>query len=75
MIPDHLQDDFYSGKINDTVKFAINDSVEIITGDYKGQLCAVISIDSIYPEVEFLLERGDDGSLIKARQAILKSIE
>jgi len=75
MIPDYLQTDFYSGKTNDLIKFVINDSVEVISGDYKGYLCAVISIENIEPEVELLLERGDDGSFIKVRQANLKLLE
>ena len=75
MIPKRFQTDFYAGKTNDTVKFSINDAVEVVCGKYKGKLCAVISIEQIEPEVHLLLERGDDGSFIKVKQDEIRMIE
>jgi len=74
MIPENLQTDFYSGKTNELIKFCINDPVEVISGDYKGYGCAVISIHRIEPEVKLLLEPGD-GSFIIIDQKNIRLIE
>jgi hypothetical protein len=75
MIPRKLQDDFYAGKRGDIIKYCINDAVEILSGDYKGKRCAVISIDEINPEVILLVERGDDGSFLRIHQSAIRLIE
>ncbi len=75
MIPKNLQNDFYEGRTNSIVKFVINDSVEVVDGEFKGKKCSVISIQAIEPEVVLMIERGDNGALITVPQASLVSLQ
>lgn len=74
-IPDHIQDAFYAGKRSESVKFVINDAVEMTTGEHAGKLCAVISIQRLEPEVVYLVEHGKDGSSIIVSESALRLIE
>lgn len=74
MIPDKYENDFYSSKRGEIVKFSINDSAEITSGPFKGVGCAVISIEQIEPEVIFLVERGDNGAFFKVKQTELQML-
>ncbi len=60
-IPQELQDSFYAGIRTELVPFVINDPVGITTGPYAGQCAAVISLETINPEVTFLVELGSNG--------------
>ncbi len=71
-IPSKFENDFFSGKKGELVKFCINDSVNILSGPYKGKSGAVISISSIEPEVVFVVELGDGTGDVKLAQSILK---
>lgn len=75
MIPDKYQDDFYAEKRSEKIKFCINDGVEITSGEFKGILCAVISIQQIEPEVTFLVERGDTGESLIIKQSELRLLD
>jgi hypothetical protein len=72
MISVEVQDAFYAGKRGDLVKFVINDSVQVTSGEHEGCKGAIISIEEVEPEVVYLVERGDDGSSIYVAQKHLK---
>lgn len=74
MIPTELQDAFYAGKRSALVKYVINDSIEITSGEYQGCRGAIISIEEVAPEVIYLVERGDNGSSIYVAQKQLKLV-
>lgn len=75
MIPDKIQNDFYSGVRSELIKYCINDSVQVLNGKNKGLKCAVISVEQIEPEVVYLVESGKDGSMFTEVQTNLDSIE
>ena len=63
MIRQQYDDLFYEGETSELVRFCLNDSVRILTGDHAGEEAWVISIVAPDPEVLFLVElasgRGD----------------
>ena len=75
MIPVELQDAFYAGRRGDVVKFVINDSVEVTSGEHEGCVGAIISVEEVEPAVVYLVERGDNGSSIFVPQSCLKLLE
>lgn len=60
-VPKHVDDDFYAGVRTREIPFAINDSVVVVGGPNAGRRGAVISIESIRPEITVLIELGDYG--------------
>lgn len=75
MIPIELQDAFYSGKRGELVRFVINDSVEVTSGEHQRCCGAVISIEEVEPEVIYLVERGDNGASIYVPQKQLNLLK
>jgi len=75
MIPVELQDAFYTGRRGDVVKFVINDSVEVTSGEHEGCVGAIISVEEVEPAVVYLVERTDNGSSIFVPQSCLKLLE
>ena len=74
IIPKEANDAFYSGRRSNKIKFVINDTVQIIDGDFEGKEAAVISIESIEPEVSFLLETFDGTGDIIIPQSSIKLV-
>lgn len=74
MIPIELQDAFYAGKRGVVVKFVIDDSVVVTSGEYHGCGGAIISIEEVEPEVVYLVERGDNGASIYVPQKYLELV-
>jgi hypothetical protein len=64
---------FMRYSLSSGVEYVLNDSVEITGGDSKGLKGAVISIDSVNPEVIFMIELGD-GRFVNVPQRLLKII-
>jgi len=69
-VPHELGDAFYAGQRGDLVRFCINDSVEILGGPYAGLGGAVISIESITPEVMLLVELGSGSDVIVLQDSL-----
>ncbi len=70
-ISNELNDAFFSGQRRANIKFVINDTVLVISGKYKGKECAVISINSLNPEVSYTLEQLDgSGDIMKFQNEI-----
>ena len=63
MVSEEAQSAFYEGRRSARFPFAINDSVAVIEGRKPGVGAAVISPESDFPEVKYLIEYGDDGSM------------
>ena len=59
---------FYDGQHDELVPLCVNDSVDVIAGKHRGRGGAVISIESIGEDPEFLVEFGDTGE-----DAVLRS--
>ena len=57
-VPKTIDEAFFSGVRTRELPFCVNDSVEILLGPYVGQVGAVLSIESIHPEVALLVELG-----------------
>ena len=76
MIPNDVERDFFAGVRTESVRFVINDPVEIGRGEHEGCRGSVISVLSVAPEVEYLVELG--GSVagdVTVRQDDLVSLE
>ena len=73
-IPKSVAEAFYSGKRTSEVRFAVNDSVEIVAGPHAGKGGAVISVESLEPEVTVLVELGPDGADVIVPVASLRAI-
>ena len=72
IIPKKVNDAFFAGKRSDKIKFVINDTVHVTKGEFEGIEAAVISIDSLEPEVTYLLERFDGSKDITVPQSSIK---
>ena len=57
-IPNEVLDQFFAGKRTEAVRFAVNDSVRVISGLNKKRTGAVVSIFSINPVTTYLIEPG-----------------
>ncbi|MDP1760510.1 MAG: hypothetical protein Q8L01_03670 [Candidatus Woesebacteria bacterium] len=66
------QEIFYTGGKSDKVKYSINDSVEKTSGKLYGIIAAVISLNSIDPEVVYSVENGKTGEIVEVHQFNLK---
>ncbi len=73
-VPKPVDEAFYSEKRTDDVPFSVNDSVEIVSGPHVGSVGAVISVESLQPEVTFLVELGPDGTDVIVSAASLRAI-
>ncbi len=71
-IPKEINDAFYTGNRSEKIKYVINDTVKITDGEYKGKEAAVISVESIEPNVSFLLETFDGTGDIIVTQSFIK---
>ena len=69
-VPREVDDAFYRGFSNETVRFVVNDTVEVTAGEHSGELAAVISIESLSPEPRFLVEFGDGSSDVVSQSHI-----
>ena len=65
---------FVSGESIKGVVFRHNESVTVIEGEYKGVHGALISVESIEPEVIYRLERGDTGADVLVKQSQINPI-
>jgi hypothetical protein len=70
-----IEKDFFAGKRTNRVPFAINDSVEVTKGPNSGRVGAVISIQTLSPEVTVIVELGDDGTDIEVPITFLRLLE
>nr|WP_319492529.1 KOW motif domain-containing protein [uncultured Desulfobacter sp.] len=73
-IPKEIDEAFYLGQRSDQVKFVINDTVHVISGKHKGKESAVISINTIAPDVTYILENLDGSGDIIISQNAMKLI-
>jgi transcription antitermination factor NusG len=55
-IPSEAIERFYRGERNSAVRFTVNDSVRITSGEHEGRTGAVISIVAMEPQVTLLVE-------------------
>lgn len=60
-IPKDIDDAFMMGKRTEGIPFAINDSVDIVSGPHADQTGAVIAIESLHPTATFRIELGNAG--------------
>lgn len=60
-ISDKLKEQFYAGRRSSEVPLCVNDSVRIVHGPLSGTAAAVISIESVGVDPEFLVELGGSG--------------
>lgn len=74
IIPNEINDAFFAGQRSDRIKFVINDTVLITSGEYIGKEAAVISIVELEPEVVYLLETFDGTGDITVSQNEIKLI-
>ena len=56
------------------IEFVINDTVHVNKGEFEGIEAAVISIESLEPEVTYLLERFDGSKDITVHQSSIKLV-
>ena len=56
IIPNEVNDAFFSGQRSEKIKYIINDTVLVTQGSYKGKEGAVISIEKTEPEVIYIVE-------------------
>ncbi len=57
-VPQEIDDQFVSGIRTDRVRFALNDSVRVLSGPHKDRVAAAISVVAIEPEPIYLVEPG-----------------
>ncbi len=69
-----IMDDFYEQKRSNLLPFVLNDPVEIVCGQYKGNFGSVISICEEIPNLVYLVELGS-GVDVKLPITHLKSME
>ena len=55
IIPNEVNDAFFSGKRSKKINYIINDTVLVTAGSNKGKEGAIISIDKLEPETFSLL--------------------
>lgn len=59
MVPEALERAFFAGERTETVRFGINDSVQVVSGEHAGRLGVVIALLTVDPSTEYLVEFGD----------------
>jgi hypothetical protein len=59
-----------AGNVPYGVKFELNHSVEIVTGNYKGKAGAVISLIGVEPEPRYLVELGSGEDIEEFQRAL-----
>ncbi len=69
-VPESLREDFFAGRRSRKLPFCVNDSVDVVAGEYAGRRAAVISIEGADPDTRYLVEFGDTG-----RDAVLAASE
>jgi hypothetical protein len=65
---------FYAGQRDESVPLCMNDPVDVIAGGHQGRVGAVISIESVGDDPEFLVEFGDTGEDAVLRYSTLNLI-
>jgi len=65
---------FFAGKADNRIQFVINDGVRIVSGPNAGKLGAVVSLQAISPEANYLVELGDGTGDVDVPQAALELI-
>lgn len=74
-VPKHIEDAFYEGRRPTDVPFCINDAVEIVAGLHAGLGGAVISIETLEPEMMLLVELGGTGGDVILPASTLRILE
>ena len=74
IIPNEVNDAFFSGQRSEKIKYIINDTVLVTQGSYKGKEGAVISIEKTEPEVFYIVEVLDGTGDIVVTQNSLELV-
>ena len=74
-VPKEIDDKWFSSELIDGVSFKLNDSVSVIAGPHAGKSGAVISLNRLIPEPEYLVELGSGSGDIKAFQSNLRKLD
>ena len=59
MVTEAFERAFFAGERTETVRFGINDSVQVVSGEHAGRLGSVIALLTVKPSTEYLVEFGD----------------
>jgi hypothetical protein len=59
MLPEALDNDFFSGRKTRLLHFCVNDTARVTSGPYSGRVGAVVALDRTRNEPMFLVEFGD----------------
>jgi hypothetical protein len=74
MLPEYLDNEFYSGQKSTILKYSINDTVKVLSGPYRNYSGAVVVLDRSHDEPYYLVEFGDGTDELIA-QSNLERIE
>lgn len=74
-IPHSIVEAFFAGTRGPLVRFVINDSIRVVSGEHAGTVGAVIALLALEPEVLFLIERGDTGRDIQVGQSSIELLD
>ena len=55
-VSQEVRDQFYQGRRTPSVRFVVNDAVRVVSGPHAGRTGAVISIEDLVPEAQYLVE-------------------
>jgi hypothetical protein len=55
-VPNSVEVEFYAGGRTREIPFCVNDSVTFVSGVHAGMIASVICVESVAPEVRFLVE-------------------
>jgi ribosomal protein L24 len=74
-VPTAVDEAFFSGQRTRELPFCVNDSVEVLLGPDAGQVGAVISVESIRPEVILLIELGTGREVVVRAEGLRRREE
>jgi len=63
-VPKSIDLAFYAGRRTESLGWAVDDAVTVLSGPRAGDVASVISIERIHPHVELLVEYGTDGESV-----------
>jgi hypothetical protein len=69
-VPREIDNAFFSGQRSENVRFCANDSVRINHGIGEAETGSVISIESLAPEVTYLIELSSGESTIVSQNSL-----
>ncbi len=72
VISKEINDAFFRGERSEKIKYVINDTIEVTNGQHKGIEGAVISVETLAPEVTYIVECFDGTGDIVIPQKNLK---